>query len=179
MRTYIILPETLVFFLPIILVLFPVIFFSQFGVGLCCSSLVPLLYIFCLPVAPLMCSCPASWVPLVPVLLFWGSATLPLHFTWGHWEDLHMPYRGTLLALFCSSEQYNTSWSRCCMYCLYSPEMCLLKLLPSMPCLPQYLSKLSPAFVAIIGMFLCWCIKIYLGASERHLSCSMVRVKRK
>ena len=36
------------------------------------------------------------------------------------------------------------------MYCLYSQKMCLQNLLPSMPCLPQCLSKLSPAFVAII-----------------------------
>ena len=86
------------------------IMYSQFGVGpplyLCCSSHVPLLYIFCPPVVPLMCSCSASLVPLVPLLLFISSSNLLLSFTWGHWEDLKMPYGGTLMSRFCSSKPY-------------------------------------------------------------------------
>ena len=68
-----------------------------------CSPFVPPLYIFCPPVVPLKCSCSASLVPLVPLLFFLSSSTLPLYFTWGRWEDLKMSYRGTLLSLFCSS----------------------------------------------------------------------------
>ena len=75
-------------------------------VPLCCSFHVPPLYIFCPPVVPLMCSCSPSLVPLVPFLLFLSSSTLPLPFTWWHWEDLKRPYRGTLLSLFCSFEPY-------------------------------------------------------------------------
>ena len=86
------------------------IMYSQFGVGpllyLCCSFHVPPLYIFCPPVVPLMCSCSPSLVPLVPFLLFLSSSTLPLPFTWWHWEDLKRPYRVTLLSLFCSFEPY-------------------------------------------------------------------------
>ena len=82
----------------------------QFGVGPplypCCSSHVPLLYIFCPPVVPLMCSCSASLVPLVTLLLFSSSSTLLLPFTWGYREGLKMPYGGTLLSLFCPSEPY-------------------------------------------------------------------------
>ena len=45
---------------------------------LCCSSNVPLLYIFYPPVVPLMCSCSAPPVPPVPLLLFLSSSSLPL-----------------------------------------------------------------------------------------------------
>ena len=86
---------------------------SQFGVGpllyLCCSSHVLPLYIFCPPVVPLMCSCFASLVPLVPPLLFLISSTVHLHFTWGHWEDLKRSFLGTILSLFCSSKPYKTT----------------------------------------------------------------------
>ena len=84
--------------------------YSQFGEGpllyLCCSSHVPLLYIFCPPVVHPLCSCAASQVPVVPLLLFSSPSTLPQPFTWGHWEDLKMAYRGTLLSLFCSSSPH-------------------------------------------------------------------------
>ena len=57
--------------------------YSQIGVGPLlhlsgCSSHVPLLYIFCPPVVPLMCSCSASTVPPVHLLLFLSSSSLPL-----------------------------------------------------------------------------------------------------
>ena len=48
---------------------------------LCCSPHVPLLYIFCPPVVPLVCSHSASLGPLVSLLLFLSSSTLPLTFT--------------------------------------------------------------------------------------------------
>ena len=64
------------------------IMYSQFGVGpllfFCCSSLVPLLYIFCPHVVLPRCSYSASRGPLVPLLLFQCSSTPPLTFTWGH-----------------------------------------------------------------------------------------------
>ena len=89
------------------------IVYSQYGVGpllyLCCSSHVLPLYIFCPPLVPLMCSCFASLVPLVPPLLFLISSTVQLHFTWGHCEDLKRSFLGTLLSLFCSSKPYKTT----------------------------------------------------------------------
>ena len=89
------------------------IMYSQFGVGpllyLCCSSHVLLLYVFCPPLVPLMCSCFTSLVPLVPPFLFLSSSTVHLPFTWGHWEDLKRPFEGTLLSLFCSSKPNKTT----------------------------------------------------------------------
>ena len=70
----------------------------------CRASVVLPLYLWCSSSVPLVfVSCSASLVPIVSLLLFLSSSTLLLPFTWGHWEDLKMSYRGTLLSLFCSS----------------------------------------------------------------------------
>ena len=77
------------------------IVYSQFGVGplfyLCCSSHVLPLYIFCLPLVPLMCSCFASLVPLISAF---HLRTLR--------RSQEVLFRHNL-SLFCSSKPYKTT----------------------------------------------------------------------
>ena len=80
---------------------------------LCCTFVVHPVYLWCTcsrsTAVPLVRSCSASIAPIVPRLQFISYFTRPLNFTWWHWEDFMMPYRGALLSLLCFIKLYKTT----------------------------------------------------------------------